>query len=157
MNEDTSAASSQAAQVAVTEGVTGKRIIAAIIDFIVLGVVFVLFAMAFGESESTSGDEGASFNVNLSGAPFILYLVVAFGYYIALEAATGKTLGKMIMGLQVVAIDGVYTPGKSFIRNIVRIVDSLPFLYLLGFIVMVSSKRKQRLGDMAAGTLVVRA
>ena len=46
---------------------------------------------------------------------------------------------------------------KSFIRNLLRIIDGLPVFYLLGLIVMVSSKRKQRIGDMAAGTVVVKA
>lgn len=156
MNEDTSPASVEAAQTAITEDVTGKRILAALIDLAVLVVIFVLFSIAFGQSESSAGDEGASFNVNLEGTPFILYCLLVLAYYIGLEAATGKTLGKMLMGLRVVAINGAYTPGKAVIRNLLRIVDGLPFLYLLGLIVMVSSKRKQRLGDMAAGTLVVR-
>jgi uncharacterized RDD family membrane protein YckC len=42
------------------------------------------------------------------------------------------------------------------VRTILRIVDSLPAFYLLGFIVVVASKEKQRIGDMAAGTVVVR-
>jgi uncharacterized RDD family membrane protein YckC len=157
MNEDTSNTTAQAAQAAVAEDVTGKRIVAAIIDIVVLAVVFFVFAALFGDSESSSGDEGASFNVNLSGGPAIIYFIVVLAYYIVLEAMTGKTVGKMLMGLRVVAIDGVYTPGKAVLRNVLRVVDGLPFLYLLGLIVMVSSKRKQRLGDMAAGTLVVRA
>jgi uncharacterized RDD family membrane protein YckC len=62
------------------------------------------------------------------------------------------------MGLRVETLDGSpYSPTKAFIRNLLRVIDALPFLYLLGLIVMVSSKRKQRLGDMAAGTVVVKA
>jgi uncharacterized RDD family membrane protein YckC len=43
------------------------------------------------------------------------------------------------------------------IRTILRLVDSLPFLYLLGFIVIMVTPRRQRLGDLAGGTTVARA
>jgi uncharacterized RDD family membrane protein YckC len=154
MNEDSSPVSADAALMAV-EDVTGRRIVAALIDIVVLVVVFVLFAMLFGDS-GTEGEETKGVNLSLSGGPAIVYFVVVIAYYFVLEAATGKTLGKMAMGLRVVAIDGAYTPAKAFIRNLLRIVDGLPFLYLLGLIVIASSKRKQRIGDMAAGTRVVR-
>jgi uncharacterized RDD family membrane protein YckC len=49
------------------------------------------------------------------------------------------------------------TLGKVAIRTVLRIVDGLPFLYLLGLIVVAVSKQNQRIGDMAAGTLVVKA
>jgi uncharacterized RDD family membrane protein YckC len=49
------------------------------------------------------------------------------------------------------------TRQKVAIRTVLRLVDGLPFLYLVGFIAMVASKQKQRLGDMAAGTIVVKA
>jgi uncharacterized RDD family membrane protein YckC len=155
MNEDTSATSTQAAVQAV-EDVTGKRIVAAIIDLVVLAVVFVVFAMLFGETEP-EGEDTSGFNLSLEGAPALLYFLVVLGYYFVLEAATGKTIGKMMMGLRVVSTAGPYTPMKAFIRTLLRIVDGLPFLYLLGLIVMVTSKQKQRIGDMAAGTLVVKA
>lgn len=153
MNEDTSAASTQAV---LTEDVTGKRIVAAIIDIVVLAVVFVVFAMLFGDSDAETEDS-ASVSLNLSGGPAIIYFLVVLAYYWLMEAATGKTLGKMMLGLRVQALDGAYTPMKAFIRNLLRIIDGLPFFYLLGLIVMVSSKRKQRIGDMAAGTVVVKA
>ena len=152
MNEDTSAASTQAV---LTEDVTGKRIVAAIIDIVVLAVVFVVFAMLFGDSDAETEDS-ASVSLNLSGGPAIIYFLVVLAYYFVMEAATGKTLGKMMMGLRVQALDGAYTPMKAFIRNLLRIIDGLPVFYLLGLIVMVSSKRKQRIGDMAAGTVVVK-
>jgi uncharacterized RDD family membrane protein YckC len=45
---------------------------------------------------------------------------------------------------------------KAFLRNLLRVIDGLPFLYLLGLLLVVLSKRKQRLGDMAAGTIIVK-
>jgi uncharacterized RDD family membrane protein YckC len=155
MNEDTSAASTDAA-VQEIENVTGKRVVAAIIDIVVLGVMFVLFAVLFGDTKPKD-EETSGINLSLNGGPAIAYFVVVLVYYFVMEAATGKTLGKMVMGLRVVSTSGAYTPAKAFIRNVLRIIDVLPFFYLLGLIVIASSKNKQRIGDMAAGTLVVKA
>jgi uncharacterized RDD family membrane protein YckC len=56
-----------------------------------------------------------------------------------------------------VKADGsVFDWSGALIRNVLRLVDGLPFLYLVGIITIAASKKKQRLGDMAAGTLVVR-
>jgi uncharacterized RDD family membrane protein YckC len=152
INEDTSAASTQAV---VAEDVTGKRIVAAIIDIVVLAVLFVVFALLFGDSTAES-EETTSVSLNLDGGPAIIYFIVVLAYYFVMEAATGKTFGKMVMGLRVQALDGAYTPMKAFLRNLLRVIDGLPFLYLLGLLVVVVSKRKQRLGDMAAGTIIVK-
>ncbi|MPZ47820.1 MAG: RDD family protein [Dehalococcoidia bacterium] len=140
-------------QAAVTENVTGPRIVAGIIDVVILGILFVIMSMLFGDSESDS----SSFSVNLSGLPGLIYGVLAFGYYMVLEATSGQTLGKKIMGLRVVSLEGEMSWGKSAIRTILRIIDGLPFLYLLGVILIAASKKNQRLGDMAAGTIVTRA
>jgi uncharacterized RDD family membrane protein YckC len=153
MNEAPTAASTQAVP---AEDVTGKRIVAAIIDIVVLAVLFVVFALLFGDSTAETEDS-ASVNLNLEGGPAIIYFIVVLAYYFVMEAATGKTFGKMLMGLRVQALDGAYSPMKAFIRNLLRIIDGLPFLYLLGLLLVVVSKRKQRLGDMAAGTIVVKA
>jgi len=133
---------------------TGRRIVAALIDFMPLIGLFVLMAAAFGDV--TSGDGG--FGVGLSGGPFILYAVLSLAYYVVLEALTGRTLGKMIMGLEVVRLDGEpYGLTACLIRNVLRIIDGLPVLYLVGLISVAVTSKKQRLGDLAAGTLVVEA
>lgn len=139
------------------EDVTGPRIAAALIDVVLLGIVFVVLSLLFGESEGDTGDGGASFELGLTGLPALLFFALTMAYYIVLESQNGQTLGKRIMKLRVVAIDGQLSLGKVVIRTLLRIVDALPFLYLVGFVIMLISKRKQRLGDMAAGTLVVRA
>jgi uncharacterized RDD family membrane protein YckC len=149
MNEEPAASTSSAPR----GNITGSRIVAAFIDIILLGVVFAVLAALFGDTNS--GDEG--FSVNLSGAPGIVYFLIVLAYYLGLETMYGQTLGKKVMGLRVVAIDGPLTLGKVAIRTVLRIVDGLPFLYLLGLIVVAVSKQNQRIGDMAAGTLVVKA
>lgn len=149
MNEEAAASPPPAPR----ENVTGSRIVAAFIDIILLGVVFAVLAALFGDTNSD--DDG--FSVNLSGAPGIIYFLIVFGYYLGLEAMYGQTLGKKVMGIKVVAIDGPLTLGKVAIRTVLRLVDGLPALYLLGLIVVAVSKQNQRIGDMAAGTLVIKA
>jgi uncharacterized RDD family membrane protein YckC len=149
MNEEPAAAPPPAPR----ENVTGSRIVAAFIDIILLGVVFAVLAALFGDTNSD--DEG--FSVNLSGAPGIVYFLIVLAYYLGLETMYGQTLGKKVMGIKVVAIDGPLTLGKVAIRTVLRLVDGLPILYLLGLIVVAVSKQNQRIGDMAAGTLVVKA
>jgi uncharacterized RDD family membrane protein YckC len=142
------------------ESITGLRIVAGIIDAVVLGVVFVIMSALFGESESSSGDGGASFEVNLSGGPFIIFLLMSLAYYLFPEAMTGQTLGKKIMRLKVVSLDGgTLSWGKVAMRTILRIIDGFPWIipYLVGIISIAVSKKQQRIGDMAAGTRVVRA
>ena len=136
---------------------TGSRIVAALIDIVLLAIVFVIMGVLFGDTDSGSDGDGGGFSVSLSGAPFIVYLLIVVGYYFMLEMQNGQTVGKRIMHLRVVAVDGVLTPQKVLIRTLLRIVDGLPVFYLVGLLVMVTSARKQRVGDMAAGTLVVKA
>jgi uncharacterized RDD family membrane protein YckC len=63
----------------------------------------------------------------------------------------------MLLGIRVATVDGSRISwGASIIRNILRIIDALPFFYLLGAILIWTSPQKQRLGDRVAKTVVVR-
>lgn len=127
----------------------GRRAVAVIIDSILLGIVGYLIASVTGNTTA----EG----FNLTGAPFVLLLVVSLAYYIVMEKTSGATLGKMAMKLKVVKLDGGALDWQaSIVRNVMRIIDSF-FFYLVGAIAVWMSKTKQRLGDMAAHTIVVRA
>jgi uncharacterized RDD family membrane protein YckC len=110
-------------------------------------------SILFGGSDT--GDGGASFE--LTGGPALLFFLVVMGYYIALESSMGATIGKKVMGLKVVADNGELTLGAVVIRTLMRIVDALPFLYLVGFLTMAIRSDHKRLGDMVAGTNVVKA
>ncbi|MGH9185989.1 MAG: RDD family protein [Acidimicrobiales bacterium] len=81
-----------------------------------------------------------------------------FAYDIAFEAlASGRTPGKRWSKLRVVAADGgPVGVGASAVRNLLRLVDFLPAVYAVGAIAIVVTSRNQRIGDLAAGTLVVR-
>lgn len=65
----------------------------------------------------------------------------------------------MALGLRVEAVDGGRPSGQAIgLRTVLRLVDGLPFLYLVGFIAMLATgSRRQRLGDLAANTRVTRS
>jgi uncharacterized RDD family membrane protein YckC len=87
----------------------------------------------------------------------IVFFVINWGYFVFLEWFWGgQSLGKRALGLRVLSDDGVrITLQQSAIRNLLRVVDSLPLVYLVGGSVAALHGQGKRLGDMAAGTLVV--
>ena len=85
---------------------------------------------------------------------FLIYLV----YFVVMEALFSRTLGKLFQGLVVRKLDGSRCDWKAaLIRSALRIVEVNPLLLggLPAGLVIISSKRKQRIGDILAGTLVV--
>jgi uncharacterized RDD family membrane protein YckC len=88
----------------------------------------------------------------------ILYFVISVGYGIALEWRWhGQTLGKRVVGLRVVDAQGLRLQlSQVVLRNLLRLIDMLPLAYLVGGIACFSSRNCQRLGDLAAGTIVTR-
>lgn len=131
----------------------GRRFVAVLVDSILLGIVFGVIGALFGQFQASGG----SVSVSLTGVPAVLTFVIFFLYFIVLEAALGATLGKLLLGIRVVNVDGSRISwGASILRNILRIIDALPFAYILGAILIWTSPRKQRLGDRAARTVVVR-
>jgi uncharacterized RDD family membrane protein YckC len=127
----------------------GRRAVAVIIDSILLMIVGWALAAMTGGTTSTG--------FNLGGAPALLFFLIAFAYFTVMEKTSGATLGKKLMGLKVVREGGEAMDwGAAIIRNLLRFIDGF-FFYLVGAIVVWVSKKRQRLGDMAAKTLVVRA
>ncbi len=131
----------------------GRRFVAVLIDSILYLIVFVIIAVVTGQTQASGGNASAS----LSGAPALILDILFFLYYIVLEAVLGGTLGKLLLGIRVVNVDGSRISwGASIIRNLLRIIDALPFFYLLGAILVWTSPQRQRLGDRVAKTVVVR-
>jgi uncharacterized RDD family membrane protein YckC len=128
----------------------GLRAVATLIDTALLFVVGYLIALG------TGGVTASGFH--LEGVPFAAWLVIALAYYIVMEARSGATLGKRLIGLKVVRLEGGAPLDwqSSIVRNVLRLVDGL-FFYLVAAIVVWTSGNKQRLGDKVAGTVVVRA
>ena len=88
----------------------------------------------------------------------LLYFAGSIGYGAALEWSwRGQTLGKRLFGLRVVDAQGLrLRPAQVVLRNLLRVLDMLPALYLLGAAACLLSRKMQRLGDLAAGTVVLR-
>ncbi|WP_224336514.1 RDD family protein [Haloprofundus halobius] len=141
--------------------VLGARIGAAVVDGVVTLVVgFVLFV---GMGLAVSGlSESAFLSRMMAGVGIMSGFVVTptlaavlYGY--VAEHRYGRTLGKRLFGLVVVGTDGTRcTRRAAALRNLLRPVDFV-FLYTVGFVTMLATPRRQRLGDLVAGTTVVRA
>jgi len=98
-------------------------------------------------------------NEDFAGALFVLcFFLISVGYPILTEWRwRGQTIGKRLFRLRVMDVQGLRLQfSQIMIRNLLRFVDSLPILYTIGGIVCFFSKRAQRLGDLAANTIVVR-
>ena len=125
----------------------------AVIVFFPAGIIIGLLS---GGGYTEAGNGNANAGINVGGNAFWLFLTLTIGYYVFCEAATGATLGKRMVGIQVIGEDGEQlTFGASLVRNLLRLVDCL-FFYLVGGIFALTSPHGQRLGDRAAHTLVVR-
>lgn len=82
-------------------------------------------------------------------------VAIYFLYHLILEVATGRTPGKRIAGVRIVTLDGQMPGiGALAIRNVLRILDSLLF-YAVGLISVLVTHQSVRIGDIAAGTLLV--
>jgi len=89
----------------------------------------------------------------IGGGFFLIFLFVVELFELLMR---GQTPGKKVLGIAVVNDDlSPVTLGTSLVRNLLRTVDFLPLFYLGGVITMLCNRRFQRLGDLAAGTLVI--
>lgn len=130
-----------------------RRGMALLLDFLFLSVFF------FPATYLYSGKWIMGYEEHLWGIsdPICLaFLFIIFAYFILMEAYVGWTIGKRILGMRVVDVTG-HKIGlvKSLIRNLLRLVDGLPGLNILGVILIARSPRGQRFGDRIARTYVV--
>ena len=138
----------------VSEGatrVTGRRVIQYIIDYILAGIIPGLAYWLL--------DRGHGF---LSGLGWLLATAIAlavyYWYWVERPRSTGgQTFGMQLFGLRIISKNGgPASVAQLLIRGILLIVDTL-FFGLVGFLTIISSRYRQRVGDHAAGTLVVEA
>ncbi|MBI2325736.1 MAG: RDD family protein [Chloroflexi bacterium] len=134
----------------------GNRGFAALIDFVVATFLVIGMIALWAVLEAVLPRR---LFLTTQGLFVLVTLVVAWSYFIVLEWLwEGRTLGKRMFGLRVISADGSPASFTAvLIRNLLRIVDFLPAFYGLGLLAIVLSSRSQRLGDLAAGTFVVRA
>ena len=135
--------------------VTAPRLAAALIDIVVLTGLLVIMAATVGTFRVGS----SGFDFFVGGWWFLVYLALLLLYYFALETLTGQTVGKLLLGVRVQRTDGSRPSAAAIAgRTVLRLIDWLPLLYLVGFIAMMATgARRQRLGDLAASTAVTRA
>jgi uncharacterized RDD family membrane protein YckC len=89
----------------------------------------------------------------------LVFFGLRTGYAIGLEWFwQGQTVGKRVLGLRVMDVNGLrLQPSQIIIRNLLRAVDSLPLFYLVGGVASLVTRHGQRLGDLAANTMVIRS
>src|ERR1700730_3852651 len=131
----------------------GTRAIAQLIDLLILtGILIAVFFFAFAAGAVVNSGIVASLVVIIGS------FIAVFGYFWISEALwSGQTIGKKAFRLRAVGDRGEpLTFLQAGIRNVVRIVDFLPYGYGVGMVVLFANGKGKRLGDLAAGTIVVK-
>lgn len=142
----------------------GSRFLALIVDLaiqiltlVALGAGVLLVASRLPHRSIAQATEKLAESVGVAIVIAVLFIVL-FGYFIVFEALwNGQTPGKKLLGLRVVR-DGGYPIdfGASLIRNLIRVGEQFIGFYALAAISALISPENKRLGDLAAGTIVVR-
>lgn len=135
----------------------GSRFLAALVDtllIVLLDVTVVGAAFLLNNAVQLLGAEDSTWLIAiLSMIAFVFF----WGYYIFFEIYwNGQTPGKRLVKIRVIRLDGTpVTPAEVVIRNLLRVIDLLPVAYAVGVVCMFINDKSRRLGDLAAGTLVI--
>jgi uncharacterized RDD family membrane protein YckC len=146
----------------------GSRFLAAAVDTGIQVILLTLLALALVVAGVWAGAaavfrdidraESSSAAIWLVALLVLANFLLLWGYYVAFELLwNGQTPGKRLFRLRVLRDNG-YPVGflESLIRNLVRVIDFLPSFYGVGVVAMLVDGRSRRLGDLAAGTIVVK-
>lgn len=151
--------------------VTGRRVVAYLIDAVPAFLLFVLAVRTFGEEVPPGTVTANGINATWSfgdtqylatggaaGKVFLVCTLFLVANLVVLQGLAGASIGKFVTGLRVVRPDGGPCGiGKALVRWLVMFVDAFPyFVPLVGFVLVLSTQGNRRLGDMAADTYVVR-
>jgi uncharacterized RDD family membrane protein YckC len=136
----------------------GSRFIAILVDYLIWGFVFLILGIVAAiiiPALHFFGGVSANWAI---GIFVLIVFLLQWGYFALFEAfGNGRTPGKRVARIRVIHQSG---RGINFVealaRNLVRFVDYFPSFYAVGLVAIFLSRRNQRLGDMVAGTLVVR-
>ncbi len=135
----------------------GSRFLAVLIDLllqIAAAVLVVLVLALFGFFTLFGHKSGQAIAI---AAGIVLSFAIFYGYFVFFEAGDGRTPGKRAIGLRVVRDGGFPIDFSSaLIRNVIRVLEALLGFYAISAVCVLMSPENKRLGDMAAGTLVVR-
>jgi uncharacterized RDD family membrane protein YckC len=140
-----------------------RRTGALLIDLVAFGLISLVVNNVYGVTQVTSGmplltiGGGSAYFTTSTSIPWPWLCLLWMAYYMVPEGLYGASLGKLFTGLCVVRADGRPVGfGAVVVRNLMRFVDVLPGLYLLGGVVVLLGPESRRLGDLVAGTTVVR-
>src|SRR5580700_7294469 len=136
----------------------GSRFLAIALDTAIQAAVFAVFVLALALLSITLPTKRFGISEQWVIAIFLLLGFFSYyGYFAIFEAIwNGQTPGKRAVRIRVIKESGrPITPSESVARNLMRIVDQLPFFYGIGIASAVLSKQNKRLGDFVAGTIVV--
>jgi uncharacterized RDD family membrane protein YckC len=140
----------------------GRRFFALVIDLIGVSILLTIVNSVYGVTQVTSGSpipamSGVAYYNSSTAIPWPESVLLWLVYYIVPEGLFGASPGKMLQGLCVVRVDGRPLGfGAVVTRNVLRLIDALPGLYLIGGISVLATANSQRVGDRWAGTTVVR-
>jgi len=132
----------------------GSRVAAAMVDMFILVLSLIALFILYGWLDIRIGlARGWA-----TAAMVLLFFLLFWGYFVLFEALNGgRTPGKQALGIRVVMDTGrQVTPGAALVRNLVRLLDCYAFFFLPAMVMIFVTRSNQRLGDMAAGTIVVR-
>lgn len=135
----------------------GSRFLALAVDTLIQAAATIaLAAVGFGAIVAFSLAFN-SLNPWILAAALLIYFLIYQGYFAVFEAAwNGQTPGKRVVGLRVISVTGrPISVFEAILRNVVRIADQMPGVYAIGIVSVFVTERNQRLGDLAAGTVVV--
>lgn len=126
------------------------RLGALMIDWALISAAWSLVTVIISPLNIVSADAAG-------GVMFVAYFVLSRGYDVVMDYCwRGQTVGKRVMRLRVIDSRGLrLTFAQCVMRNLLRFIDCLPFAYAVGGVASLVSARGQRLGDLAAGTIVV--
>jgi uncharacterized RDD family membrane protein YckC len=126
------------------------RIAAALVDFLIIWCIGFILGIFFG---TFYRNDYGSFGYHLNGFPALIQISFWFLLFPVAEGLTSQTIGKRIMGIQVIKANySKTTILSSLVRHLFDIID---LFFLIGLIVASSNRKKQRIGDLVGNTLVV--
>ena len=136
--------------------------LALIADTVVISLLDAIANGTFGVTRVTSGiattvgSGGYTSFTTQTTVDWLWLALVWVTYYAVLEGLFGATVGKSLAGLRVTDLERRRIgPQAAIVRNLARLLDVLPFTYVLGGVLTLATPRHQRLGDRLAGTIVV--
>jgi uncharacterized RDD family membrane protein YckC len=134
-----------------------RRFWALMIDFVLFCVVFFpVTRIVKGVWIMRAADHRWANGLFITDPLCLTFLALMLLYFVLLEGLVGATLGKWVLRLRVVCANGE-KPGlaRSALRNLLRLVDGLPALHIVGIILILRSPERARFGDRVAGTRVI--